>query len=115
LRAVGYAEQVTGRPLRLAYADPPYPGKARLYRGHPDYRGEVDHAALIGRLAGHDGWALSTSAEALPAVLTLSPPRVRVAARHRGERPHRQPVAAARLGVGHLPRRPPARHRAAPR
>ncbi|WP_067807557.1 hypothetical protein [Actinomadura formosensis] len=76
-----------GRPLRLAYADPPYPGNARLYRGHPDYAGEVDHAALIARLTGYDGWALSTSAAALPAVLALCPPGVRVAAWHRGERP----------------------------
>lgn len=90
LRAVGYAESVApGRPLRLAYADPPYPGKARLYRDHPDYGGEVDHAALIARLAEYDGWALSTSAEALPAVLALCPPGVRVAAWHRGERPTR--------------------------
>lgn len=78
-----------GRPLRLAYADPPYPGKAWLYRGHPDYAGEVDHAALITRLTGYDGWALSTSAAALPAVLALCPPGVRVAAWHRGERPTR--------------------------
>jgi hypothetical protein len=89
LRAVGYAEQVSGRPLRLAYADPPYLGKAALYRDHPDYGGEVDHAALIERLAAYDGWALSTSAQALPAVLALCPPRVRVAAWHRGERPAR--------------------------
>ena len=90
LRAVGRAEAVgPGRSLRLAYADPPYPGKARLYRDHPDYGGEVDHAALIGRLAAYDGWALSTSAEALPAVLALCPPGVRVAAWHRGERPTR--------------------------
>ena len=77
----------TRRPLRLAYADPPYPGRAWRYRGHPDYAGEVDHAALIRRLAGYDGWALSTSAEALPGVLALCPPGVRVAAWHRGERP----------------------------
>ncbi|GAA1381349.1 hypothetical protein [Catellatospora chokoriensis] len=76
-----------GRPLRLAYADPPYPGKAWLYRDHPDYGGEVDHAELIARLTGYDGWALSTSARALPAVLALCPPGVRVAAWHRGERP----------------------------
>jgi hypothetical protein len=45
-RPVGYADSVApGRPLRLAYADPPYPGKVRLYRDHPDYGGEVDHAA----------------------------------------------------------------------
>ena len=90
LRAVGRAEAVApGRSLRLARADPPYPGKAWLYRDHPDYGGEVDHAALIARLAGYDGWALSTSAEALPAVLALCPPGVRVAAWHRGERPTR--------------------------
>ncbi len=87
-RAVSHAQAVAGgRPLRLAYADPPYPGNARLYRGHPDYAGEVDHAALIRRLCGYDGWALSTSAAALPTVLALCPPRVRVAAWHRGERP----------------------------
>ena len=91
LRAVGRAEAVgPGRSLRLAYADPPYPGKAHLYRDHPnDYGGEVDHGALIGQLAAYDGWALSTSAEALPAVLGLCPPGVRVAAWHRGERPTR--------------------------
>ncbi len=80
LRAAGYAGSVTGRPLRLAYADPPYPSKAYLYRDHPDYRVEVGYAELIGRLAGYDGWALSTSAQALPAVLALCPPGVRVAA-----------------------------------
>ncbi|BCJ53062.1 hypothetical protein Asp14428_45370 [Actinoplanes sp. NBRC 14428] len=85
-----------GRPLRLAYADPPYPGNSRLYRGHRDYGGEVDHAALIARLAGYDGWALSTSATALPAVLALCPPGVRVAAWHKGERPtaSRWPLSA---------------------
>ena len=75
-----------GHPLRLAYADPPYPGNAWLYRDHPDYGGEVDHAALIARLTAYDGWALSTSAAALPAVLVLCPPGVRVAAWHRGAR-----------------------------
>ena len=53
LRAVGHADSVApGRPLRLAYADPPYPGKAWLYRDHLDYGGEVDHAALLAQLAG---------------------------------------------------------------
>ena len=60
-----------GQPLRLAVADPPYPGRAHLYRDHPDYAGEVDHDALIDSLAGYDGWALSTSAEALYDVLHL--------------------------------------------
>lgn len=87
-RAPGNLPRPSG-PRRLAYADPPYPGNAYLYRAHPDYAGEVDHAALIGRLLAYDGWALSTSAAALPAVLALCPPGVRVAAWHRGERPTR--------------------------
>jgi len=90
IRAAGRPVVVAdGRPLRLAYADPPYPGKAWLYRDHPDYGGEVDHATLIRRLSTYDGWALSTSAAALPAVLALCPTGVRVAAWHRGERPAR--------------------------
>ena len=75
---------------------------------HPDYGGDVDHAALIDRLAAYDGWALSTSAEALPSVLALCPPgrsRRRLAP-WRASRP--EPLAAARLGTGHLLRRPPA-------
>jgi len=78
--------------LRLAYADPPYPGKAALYRGHPDYAGEVDHAALLSRLQQYDGWALSTSAAALPSVLAECVARalpIRVAAWCKGRaRPH---------------------------
>lgn len=62
------------QPLRLAYADPPYPGCAKRYYGHhPDYAGEVDHASLIDRLATYDGWALSTSARALRDLLPLCP------------------------------------------
>jgi hypothetical protein len=82
--------------LRLAYADPPYPGKSSLYRGHPDYAGEVDHPALIRRLSTYDGWALSTSARALPTVLASCPAGVLVAAWHRGERPTRssRPLSA---------------------
>jgi hypothetical protein len=49
--------------MRLAYADPPYIGCAHLYRDHPDYAGEVDHAALIARLQSEfDGWVLHASA-----------------------------------------------------
>lgn len=88
-RAVGRGV-ASGRPLRLAYADPPYPGNAaRYYQDHPDFGGEVDHDALIRRLSTYDGWALSTSVDALPMVLALCPPGVRVAAWHRGERPTR--------------------------
>lgn len=59
--------------MRLAYADPPYPGRAHLYADHPDYAGEVDHHALIERLRGFDGWALSTNAESLHWLLPLAP------------------------------------------
>jgi len=90
---VGTAPPVEGgQPLRLAYADPPYPGLSRkYYADHPDFAGEVDHPALIASLAAeYDGWALSTSAAALPAVLASCPPGVRVAAWVRGERPNRR-------------------------
>ncbi|TAL40454.1 MAG: hypothetical protein EPN91_13065 [Salinibacterium sp.] len=57
---------------RWAYADPPYPGLAERYYGeHEDYAGEVDHRVLLSRLQVYDGWALSTSADALPFVLGL--------------------------------------------
>lgn len=71
-----------GRPLRLAYADPPYPGLARkYYKHHKDFAGEVDHAELIKRLSStYDGWALSTSAKALRDILPLCPPEARVCA-----------------------------------
>jgi hypothetical protein len=66
--------------MRLAYADPPYPGlAAKHYANHPDYNGEVDHQALIARLVTYDGWALSTASKALQAVLAMCPPSVRVA------------------------------------
>jgi hypothetical protein len=43
-----YAEAFArGRPLRLAYADPPYPGRARLYRGSPGLRWRSRPAALL--------------------------------------------------------------------
>jgi hypothetical protein len=91
VREIGSGARVEdGHARRLAYADPPYPGKSKLYYGsHPDYAGEVDHAALIVSLsADFDAWALSTSAEALQSVLALCPPGVRVASWHRGHRTH---------------------------
>ena len=62
--------------MRLAYADPPYPGKAHLY---PE-KTEVDHAALIAQLCQYDGWALSTDSLSLRYVLGLCPPSVGIAA-----------------------------------
>lgn len=66
--------------MRLAYADPPYPGKAHLYENHPDFAGEVDHRELLDRLSEYDGWALSTDEPALAYVLSLCPPGTRVLA-----------------------------------
>ena len=75
-------------PLRMAYADPPYPGNSRrYYRHHRDFAGEVDHKALIGSLvANFDGWALSTSMAALRTILPMCPDDVRIAAWLRGAR-----------------------------
>lgn len=61
---------------RFAYADPPYPRQAKKhYEDHPDYAGEVDHAALIEQLTGEyqDGWALSTNPGELHWLLPLCP------------------------------------------
>lgn len=70
--------------MRFAYADPPYPGFARKLYG----REEVDHAELVARLVADfpDGWALSTHARSLQAVLAVCPPGVSIASWHRGER-----------------------------
>jgi hypothetical protein len=56
--------------VRIAYADPPYPGCAHLYKDHPDYAGEVDHAELATALLMYDGWVLHTSSPALYEVET---------------------------------------------
>lgn len=63
-------------PLRIAYADPPYPGCAHLY---PEKR-EVDHVELLARLATYDGFVLHTSVPALGALLPLLPPGTRTCA-----------------------------------
>ena len=66
--------------MRIAYADPPYPGCAHLYRGHPDYAGEVDHVALVKRLQDEfDGWILHTAAT--PHAIALLAPLVPEGAR----------------------------------
>lgn len=98
-RAGYQARPPVDEPLTFAYADPPYPRLARRYYGdHRDYLGEVDHAALVERLAHDypDGWALSTSSTSLRYVLGLCPVDVRVASWHRGPRRVRSlgPLAA---------------------
>ncbi len=69
--------------MKVAYADPPYPGEAKKHYGdRPDYGGEVDHAELIQRLTDEypDGWALSTKSTALRDLLPLCPADSRVSA-----------------------------------
>ena len=60
--------------MKLAIADPPYPGQAAKHYGdHPDYAGEVNHMDLIKRLdADYDGWALHTTSTALSQVLIMA-------------------------------------------
>lgn len=78
--------------VKIAYADPPYPGESHFYevpsrprakvtyQPGPAAAGEVDHADLIRRLAEEfpDGWALSTKAPALRDLLPICPSGCRV-------------------------------------
>lgn len=69
--------------MRLAYADPPYPGQAKKHYAHDSRCAEVDHVALIARLeSDYDGWALSSGADlaAMRLVVPLLPDGVRVCA-----------------------------------
>src|SRR5690606_5673894 len=69
----GRRDRLRGWAVKIGYADPPYVGCAHLYRDHPDYAGEVDHAALIDRLqAEFDGWVLHASATPT-SIATLAP------------------------------------------
>lgn len=81
--------------MRLAYADPPYPGCAHLYRDQPDYAGEVDHAELIARLGEYDGWLLHSSSVALPQIMPLIPPGVRIMAWVKGFAAFKRNVSVA--------------------
>ena len=66
--------------MRIAYADPPYPGCAKLYQDQPSFGGEVDHTALITRLeADFDGWVLHTNAT--PSTIGLLAPLLPAGAR----------------------------------
>ena len=67
-------------PMRVAYADPPYPGQAKRHYGKngDPYQGEVaevDHADLISTLERDfsDGWALSTDARSIRDIWNLCP------------------------------------------
>jgi hypothetical protein len=65
-------ENRTG-PLRIGYADPPYPGQSlKHYGDHPDYAGEVDHSELIRDLdENYDGFILHTSSVALGLIMHI--------------------------------------------
>lgn len=66
---------MTAARVRIAYADPPYPGCAHRYVENT----EVDHLELITRLEiDYDGYILHTSSVALPLLLPMfrEPPRV---------------------------------------
>jgi len=81
--------------MRVAYADPPYPGLAHYYKAQPEYTGELDFRDLLARL-GHDypdGWALSLHSPALRTILPLCPPETRVTA-------WVKPFASFKPGVG---------------
>lgn len=74
------------RPLTFVYADPPYPGRAWMYRDQPEYAGEVDHQRLVEQLRGYErredfgGWALSTAADCLRWLQPLCPEGTRTCA-----------------------------------
>ena len=69
--------------MRLAYADPPYLGCAKLY-DHPDssrWDDPAEHGKLMARMhRQYDGWALSLSSTSLAQLLPRAPGGVRVAA-----------------------------------
>lgn len=74
------------RPMRFAYADPPYLGRAEYYRAHhPEamtWNDPATHRALIERLQAEypDGWAMSMSERSLRVILPMCPPEARIAA-----------------------------------
>lgn len=67
----------------MAYADPPYPGCAKLHYAQ-DPSGipakEVNHEQLLAELTTYDVWALSTHTPALRWLLPMCPEDVRVGA-----------------------------------
>ena len=72
---------MTTEPVRIGYADPPYPGCAHMYRNHPDYAGEVDHTELVERLQDeYDGWVLHTHEPGLRVLLPIIPDDARIMA-----------------------------------
>lgn len=61
--------------MKVAYADPPYPGMGHLYDGR-----EVNHALLLAHLDDDfDAWAYSCASKDLREIMPIAPP-CRVAA-----------------------------------
>ena len=76
LRRATTETESASKPLRFAYADPPYPGRAAKYYDED----EINHAALVEQLqgGGYAGWALSTCEDALRWLLPMCPTNARV-------------------------------------
>ena len=81
--------------MRIAYADPPYPGCAHLYKGQPDWAGEVDLHSLICTLEPYDGWILHSSSVALAQVVPMLPEGVRTMAWVKGFAAFKRNVSVA--------------------
>lgn len=71
--------------MKMAYADPPYLGQAKVFYGKlheraSDYDDIATHRKLIERLSDEfpDGWAMSLSSPTLRDILNLCPEDVRV-------------------------------------
>ena len=64
--------------MRIAYADPPYLGCAKIYGDDLTYDDPEAHRALIGRLNEYDAWALSLHAPSLFVIRPMCPPDARV-------------------------------------
>ena len=85
--------------MKFAYADPPYLGLAKFYKGqHPDWQAydTLDaHARLIARLVNEypDGWAMSLHTPSLRLILPMCPIDTRVMA-------WTKPFASFKPGVG---------------
>ena len=67
--------------MRVAYADPPYIGKAKKHYNADPNCAEVDHMELVRSLCSDfDSWALSCNSTTLQEILSYTPPGVRIGA-----------------------------------
>lgn len=75
-----YANEIT-KPMRFAYADPPYLNYGKRHYGYGEWDQLERHQELVEQLVAEfpDGWALSASSSSLRLILPLCPENVRVA------------------------------------